>query len=104
MMAVIAGIDAGKYSLEVSVAEGRTRAFRNTVQGIGKLRALLGEQSATRVVCEPTGGYERRLVRLLREADLPVQLAHPNRVRAFARVCGYEAKTDRLDAQILARF
>ncbi len=103
-MVVIAGIDVSKNSLEVSVAEGRTRAFRNTAPGIGKLRAFLGEQSATRVVCEPTGGYERRLVRLLREADLPVQLAHPNRVRAFARVCGYEAKTDLLDAQILARY
>ena len=104
MMVVIAGIDVGKYNLEVSVAESRAKAFRNTAQGIGKLRAFLGEQGATRVVCEPTGGYERRLVRLLGEAGFPVQLAHPNRVRAFARVCGYEAKTDLLDAQILARY
>ena len=104
MMVVIAGIDVGKYNLEVSVAESRAKAFRNTAQGIGKLRAFLGEQGATRVVCEPTGGYERRLVRLLREAGFPVQLAHPNRVRAFARVCGYEAKTDLLDAQVLARY
>ena len=104
MMVVIAGIDVGKYNLEVSVAESRAKAFRNTAQGIGKLRTFLGEQGATRVVCEPTGGYERRLVRLLREAGFPVQLAHPNRVRAFARVCGYEAKTDLLDAQILARY
>ena len=86
------------------MAEDRAKAFRNTAQGIGKLRAFLGEQGATRVVCEPTGGYERRLVRLLREAGFPVQLAHPNRVRAFARVCGYEAKTDLLDAQVLARY
>ena len=103
-MVVIAGIDVSKNSLEVSVAEGRAKAFLNTAQGIGKLRTFLQEQGATKVVCEPTGGYERRLVRLLREADFPVQLAHPNRVRAFARVCGYEAKTDLLDAKTLARY
>ena len=55
------------------------------------------------MVCESKVGYERGLVRRLRDVAFPVQVAHPNRVRAFARVCGYEAKTDPLDAQALSR-
>ena len=103
-MTVIAGIDVGKDRLEVSVAEGRAKGFHNTGPGIGRLASYLRKQGVTGAVCEPTGGYERQLVRLLRQAGFPVQLAHPNRVRAFARVCGYEAKTDLLDAQVLARY
>ena len=64
----------------------------------------LGEQGATLAVCEPTGGYERGMVRRLREVGIGVALAHPNRVRAFARAGEYEAKTDLLDAQVLAKF
>ena len=56
------------------------------------------------VVCESTGGYERLLVSRLRKAELAVQVAHPSRVRAFARACGYEAKTDPRDAQVLSRY
>ena len=56
------------------------------------------------VVCESTGGYERLLVSRLRKAELAVQVAHPSRVRAFARACGYEAKTDPRDAQALSRY
>ena len=56
------------------------------------------------MVCEATGGYERLLVSRLRAAGITVQVAHPLRVRAFARACGYEAKTDALDARVLARY
>ena len=45
-------------------------------------------------VCESTGGYEPLLVGRLRKTRVAVHLAHPNRVRAFAKACGYEAKTD----------
>ena len=62
------------------------------------------EQGSTMVVCESTGGYERLLVSRLRKAELAVQVAHPSRVRAFARACGYEAKTDPRDAQVLSRY
>ena len=55
-------------------------------------------------VCEPTGGYERPLISQLEEAGFRIHLAHPNKVRSFARACGYEAKTDGLDAQVLSRF
>ena len=58
----------------------------------------------TKAVCESTGGYERLVVGKLRETAINVQVAHPLRVRAFARACGYEAKTDPLDAQVLSRY
>ena len=58
----------------------------------------------TMAVCESTGGYERLVVDKLRETAIGVQVAHPLRVRAFARACGFEAKTDPLDAQVLSRY
>ena len=61
-------------------------------------------QYRIKAVCESTGGYERLVVGKLREAAINVQVAHPLRVRSFARACGYEAKTDPLDAQVLSRF
>ena len=53
---------------------------------------------------EPTGGYERPLTTALAEAGVPARRVHPNRVRAYARACGQQAKTDRLDAQVLSRY
>lgn len=64
----------------------------------------LASQSDALVVCEPTGGYEEPLVRGLRQERIPVHLAHPNKVRAFAHASGRMAKTDRLDAQTLSRY
>ena len=55
-------------------------------------------------VCESIGGYERLLVGRLRKTEVEVHVVHPSRVRAFAKACGYEAKTDPQDAQVLSRF
>ena len=104
-MAVVAGVDVGKASLDVSVSEGPVLWFDNTTKGITKLlRHLVAKQKATLAVCEPTGGYERLLVSRLRKAEVGVRVASPSRVRAFARACGYEAKTDPLNAQVLSRY
>ena len=103
-MGRVAGIDVGKASLDVSLAGGPVRQFANTAEGRRPLLQWLGEQDVTMAVCEPTGGYERPLVAGLQAAGLPVVVAHPTRVRAFARVCGTEAKTDLLDAHVLARY
>ena len=51
-------------------------------------------------VYEPTSGYER----LLAEAGPPARRVHPNKVRAYAQTCGQQAKTDRLDAQVISRY
>ena len=103
-MEVVAGIDVGKVSLDVSVSEGPVLRFDNTAKSIARLLKHLKEQCTTMTVCESTGGYERLLVSRLRKAEIAVRVAHPSRVRAFARACGYEAKTDPRDAQVLSRF
>ena len=101
---IVAGIDVGKANLDVSVSEGAVIRFGNTMEGISKLLEPLAEQDATMAVCEPTGGYERLLVDRLRKTGIHIQLAQPTRVRAFARACGFQAKTDPRDAQVLSRF
>ena len=78
--------------------------FDNTVKGIGKLLKHLKAQDATVAVCEATGGYERVLVSRLRKTEIAMHVVHPNRVRAFAKACGYESKTDPRDAQVLSRY
>lgn len=103
-MNVVAGIDVGKWQLDVSVSQGPVRSFANTPEGIAALSSWIASQGASEAVCEPTGGYERELVRRLQESGLPVHVAHPNKVRNFARAAGHEAKTDVLDARVLAHY
>lgn len=87
-MVVTAGVDVGKANLDVSVSEGPVVRFDNTVKGIGKLLKHLSEDEVTLVVCEATSGYERVLVNELRKTEIAIHVAHPNRVRAFAKACG----------------
>ena len=93
-MVVVAGIDVSKATLDVSVSEGSVHRFENSATGIRRLLRHLEQAGVAKVVCESTGGYERLVVSKLREEAIGVQVAHPVRVRAFARACGYEAKTD----------
>ena len=103
-MVVVAGIDVGKDSLEVWVDDGPAKHFANSTDGIGVLVEWLKEKEVSLAVYEPTGGYERQLTRQLDEAGLISYMVHPNRLRSFARACGYEAKTDGLDARVLSEF
>ena len=102
-MVVVAGIDVSKATLEVSISEGPVLSLKNSAAGIRRLLRHLERAGMTKAVCESTGGYERPVVGKLREAEFSVQVAHPLRVRSFARACGYEAKTAPLDAQVLSR-
>ena len=104
MMQSTAGIDVGKRELDVSVDEDRARRFANTAAGVAELVGWLGSQGPLLAVCEATGGYEALVVQALRQVGVPVHIAHPNQVRAFARACGYQAKTDGLDAMLLPRY
>ncbi len=103
-MVVVAGIDVSKATLDVSVSEGPVIRFDNSATGIRRLLRQMKLTGVTKAVCESTGGYERLVVGKLRETAISVQVAHPVRVRAFAKACGYEAKTDPLDAQVLSRY
>ena len=103
---ITAGIDVGKAQLELSISAGPAITCANAPEGIAVLTLGLARQPEpiALVVYEPTGGYERILATTLAEAGVPGERVHPNKVRAYARACGRQAKTDRLDAQILSRY
>src|SRR4029077_20482018 len=61
-------------------------------------------EKPVQVICESSGGYERRLVQALARARIKVSLVQANRVRQFARAAGILAKTDRIDAEVLCEF
>ena len=103
-MKVVAGMDVGKRELVVSVAGGPVQRFANQGPGISTLLSWLRAQAVTHVVCEATGGYERQVVSRLRSSEIAVHVAHPSRVRGFAQALGQGAKTDPLDAQVLALY
>lgn len=100
---VVMGIDVSKALLDVSMAAGPVHRFENRDPGLRRLLRHMDRARATQAVCEATGGYERLPVSRLGAAGITMQVAHPLRVRAFARACGHEVKTDALDARALAR-
>lgn len=99
------GIDVSKDALDAHLLPaGTTRRFGNTSVGIAALVAWLEPLTPTLVVIEATGGYERPVVAALSLKGLPVSLVNPKRVRDFAGALGRRAKTDELDAAVLAEF
>jgi transposase len=99
------GIDVSKDHLDVAVRpDGTHRQLPNTDDGLDQLVALLGPLGPTLIVLEATGGYQRRAVAALSLAGLPVAVVNPARVREFARAAGRLAKTDAVDAAVLAAF
>jgi transposase len=99
------GIDVAKDWWDVAIlGEKRTQQVSNTKPGIAKLVRWLCELQPMLIVVEATGGYEESLVLALFEAGLPVALVSPQRVRQYARAKGRLAKTDQIDAQILAEY
>ena len=99
------GIDVSKARLDVAVHEPATAwQVENTEAGIAALIERLRALRPTVIVLEATGGYELRLVAELAAVHLPVVVTNPRRVRNFARSTGKLAKTDRLDAQMLAHY
>lgn len=98
------GIDVAKDELVVGLLPATTWAVTNTEPGIRELRARLGPLAPTLIVLEATGGYELAVVAALLESQLPVVVVNPRQVRDFAKATGELAKTDALDALVLARF
>jgi transposase len=100
-----AGIDIAKDQLDVCLyPDGAARRFPNDAKGHRALIAWLAAYSIERVVFEPTGAYHRVLERSLASAGLPMAKINPRHARRFAEALGQLAKTDRLDAALLARF
>ncbi len=100
-----AGIDIAKDRLDVCLCpDGATRHFPNDAKGHRALIGWLSDHAIQRVVFEPTGAYHRALERSLASAGLPLAKINPRHARRFAEALGQLAKTDRLDAALLARF
>lgn len=102
---VYVGIDVAKAHLDVAVRPtDQAHRVANDAAGIASLVTHLASLTPVLIVCEATGGYERALVAALATAALPLVVANPRQVRDFAKATGRLAKTDTLDAAVLARF
>ena len=99
------GIDVSKGRLDVA-EQGEEPGWQveNTQEGIAKLVQQMENLQPELIVVEATGGYQRAVVEALLWAGLAVAVVNPARVRQFARACGLLAKTDKLDARVLAVF
>ena len=99
------GIDVSKHWLDVGIRPaGRAERLANDEAGIEAVVVQLGAVAPERIVLEASGGLELPLVAALAAAALPVVVVNPRQVRDFARATGRLAKTDALDAQVLAHF
>ena len=99
------GIDIGKHTLDVYIYETECHwQADNTSTGIKQLLTRLNRYKLTRIIVEATGGYERQLVEACAEKEMPVVIVQPIQVRQFAKAQGVFAKTDKIDARLIAQF
>jgi transposase len=102
---IIAGIDVSKDHLDVAVRpSGEAFVVERNAAGLDALVARLRELAPYLVALEATGGYERIVAATLAGAALPVVVVNPAQVRAFAKALGKRAKTDPIDAAVIAHF
>jgi transposase len=98
------GIDVSKDWLDIADTSGRSLRIANTVTAITEAFTGPWSQGCRNMVCEATGGYERALMLVATQLGLPLRRVHPNRAHAFAQANARLAKTDSIDARMLARF
>ena len=99
------GIDVGKSTLDIMILEADTYLQEpNSPEGIKRLVSRLGRFKLTRIIVEATGGYERYLVEACAAKAMPIIVIQPMQIRQFARAQGLLAKTDKLDARLIAQF
>jgi len=105
MNKIHAGIDVSKATLDVAVTgQKEVRNFPNSESGIKQITNYLMKQAPALTVMEATGGLEKLLAASLVQESVPVVVVNPRQVRDFARARGKLAKTDTIDAEILAEF
>jgi len=105
MTKAVVGIDVGKAKLDVAVnGEKPVKEWANDETGRAALREWVASQAPELVVVEASGGYEAAIVSELVEQGQAVAVVNPSRVRAFAKAEGLLAKTDKIDARLIARF
>ncbi len=99
------GIDVSKARLDVALLPtGEHFVVANDEEGIDELLGRLEEEPPTLVVLEASGGFERPVAAAIAASGIAVAVLNPRQARDFARATGKLAKTDRLDAKVLARF
>ena len=99
------GIDVSKFRLDVATRPESDRfTIGNDEVGVRALIRQMNDLQPLAIVLEATGGLEMLVVSQLAAAGLPVVVANPRQIRDFARATGQLAKTDALDAEVIARF
>lgn len=102
---VFIGVDISKSRLDVfNLVTGEKLEFENNPSGIKKFLKYARKAKPTLITCESTGGLEQPLLLACAEVKLPIAVVNPRQVRDFARAMGKFAKTDKIDATILAEF
>ena len=104
-MNAIVGIDIAKHELVIDY-KGQTMSIANTVAALQQWYKSNSDLLADveLFAYEPTGGYEKILESFLRGKELPARMCHANHVRKFAKAMGYAAKTDKIDAKVIAEY
>jgi len=98
------GIDVSKKSLDLASADRHLGRFPNTPAGHAQLILRIKERAPELVALEATGGYERPVTEALLNAGVVAAVVQPKCVRHFAKSLNWQAKTDPIDAQLIARF
>lgn len=99
------GIDVAKAKLDICWENGSKSQIKNTKKSIVEdLINQLDQPGSTLIVMEATGGYERELVALLHDRKIALSVVNPKRIRDFAKALGRDAKTDPIDAGVIAYF
>jgi transposase len=102
---VFVGIDVGKRFVDLAFdGNEEVTRYENGDEGIEKILKALAGRSVGLVVLEATGGYERQILASLLGAGIPAVSVNPRQVRDFAKALGKLEKTDKIDAQVIARF
>lgn len=96
------GVDVAKDVIDVAAGDRRVGRVARTVEGVAQWARSLPRNA--RVVLEATGGYEQLVATTVRARGLAVSIVNPRQVRDFAKATGQLAKTDQIDARVLAQF
>lgn len=99
------GIDVSKHELDVHISPDNIHAtFKNSPKGFLSLKRKLTKYPGAKIVFEASGGYEKQLTYSLNEAGFELAVVNPRQIRDFAKALGKLAKTDKIDAYVIALF
>lgn len=107
-MKLFIGVDVSKNTLDIYFNDFDINVS-NDQKGLNKINSLLKKElkkgnEIALIVCEPTGGYEAKMVKFMHKINMPMHVAHANKIRSFAKAKGFLAKTDKIDARIIAQY